>query len=69
MDVINNLWDSIINGVPDIVVAIIYLIIAFIVALIAKKIVMGILHMAGAEKLLEKNGIKDEKTGKSTPGY
>ena len=66
MDIINNLWESFISGFPNIVVGIIYLIIAFVVAVIAKKIVMGILRKVGAEKLLEKTGIKDEKTGKST---
>lgn len=66
MDFITNLWNSLINGFPDIVVAIIYLIIAFVVALVAKKIILGILRKIGAEKLLSKTGIKDEKTGNST---
>ncbi|PKM68657.1 MAG: hypothetical protein CVU95_03390 [Firmicutes bacterium HGW-Firmicutes-2] len=66
MNYFNNLWNSFMTGIPNILVAIIYLIIAFIVALIAKKIIMGILHASGAEKLLERTGIKDEKTGKST---
>jgi len=66
MDFTANLWNSIITGIPDAIIAIIYLVIAFVVALIVKKIVMGILRKVGAERLIEKTGIKDENTGKST---
>jgi hypothetical protein len=66
MDILTNLWLAFVSKSPDAVIAIIYLIIAFVVALIAKKIVMGILRKLGAEKLLAKSGIKDEKTGNST---
>ena len=41
------------------------MIIAFIVALIAKKVIMGLLARTGTEKFLEKTGIKDEKSGNS----
>jgi hypothetical protein len=66
MGFLANLWMAFITKSPDAVIAIIYLIIAFIAALIAKKMIMGILRKLGAEKLLAKSGLKDEKTGNST---
>ncbi len=66
MDFVTNLWNSLIDGFPNVVVAIIYLVIAFFVAWIAKLIVMAILKRTGAENLLKKTGVKDEKTGRST---
>ncbi len=66
MDFFTNLWDRFVGGFPDIVIAIILLVIAFLVALLAKVIVMAILKKLGAEKLISKTGVVDEKAGSST---
>ena len=65
MDAIISLWQSFLGWFPDIVVAAIYLLLAFFAAWLAKKIVVAILKKIEAGKILDKTGIKDEKTNES----
>lgn len=66
MNFFTNLWGRFVNTFPDLLIAVLYLIIAFVVALLAKKVIMSILRKVGADKWLAKAGVEDEKTGSST---
>lgn len=65
MNVIENFVNRIMAAVPDIIAAIVLLIIAFIVAGIAKKIVVKALEKMKMAKYTDKLGIKDDTTGGS----
>lgn len=54
---------GLVNRVGDLALAIIYLLIAFLVAYIAKKVITRALNKSGAEERLRKTGVVDEKTG------
>lgn len=56
------LWDSFIQGLPNVVVAILLLAIAFLVAWIAKKLVTKFMDLIKIEKLFQKVGLEKENT-------
>lgn len=65
MDGIKNFFGSLFSKVPDILMAIIILVIAFYVAKFAKKLVVKLLKSVKAEAVLSKLGIKDTVTNSS----
>ena len=56
------LWDSFIQGLPNVVVAILLLAIAFLVAWIAKNLVTKFMDLIKIEKLFQKVGLEKENT-------
>lgn len=65
MNIIENFLNRLLAGVPDIIAAVLLLIVAFIVAGIAKRIVVKALEKLNVDKFTDKLGIKDESTGGS----
>ena len=57
--------NSLLSGIPDIIFAILLLIVAFIAAKIVKSLVLKLLKAINAEKFLSKLGIKDTVTNTS----
>ncbi len=57
--------NSLLSGIPDIIVAILLLIVAFIAAKIVKSLVLKLLKAINAEKYLSKLGVKDTVTNTS----
>ena len=62
----SNLLDQLNLAVPSIIYAIITLIIAFIVAGIAKSLVINLIEALRLDKYTDKLGVVDEETGSST---
>ncbi len=65
MNSVEEFLDSLLAQVPDIIYAIVLLIVAFIVAKIAKSIVTKLLKAVKAENFLNKLGVKDSVTNSS----
>lgn len=65
MNILENFVNRILAGVPDIIAAVVLLILAFVVAGIAKSIVMKALSKLKLDRFTEKLGIKDESSGES----
>ena len=65
MNFLNNLIDSIFKAVPPVISAVIMLVVAFLLAYLAKNLVTRGLKRIKAERLTDKLGLKDEKTGGS----
>lgn len=61
-----NFLNSLLNQVPDVIFAIILLVVAFFAAKIVKSLVNKLLKMINAEKFLAKLGVKDSVTNSST---
>ena len=53
-------WDHFLGGLPDVLVAIIVLILAFLVAWIVKKAFMGLFKLIKVDKLIAKTGLKEK---------
>ncbi|MFU1790287.1 mechanosensitive ion channel family protein [Mammaliicoccus sciuri] len=62
-----NALDSIIAFIPNLISAIILLIVAWLIAVIVKTIIVKGLNAVGFEKWLEKKGLTESGSGKS--GY
>ncbi len=60
MNAIQNFFSSILNAIPDILFAVILLVIAFVAAEIVKNLVIKLFGVIKADLLLAKVGIKDE---------
>lgn len=58
-------WESIFGSLPSVISAILLLILAFVVAAIAKSITVKILNKLNASKYIDKIGVTDEETGSS----
>lgn len=56
------LWNSFLQGIPNVVVALLLLVIAFLVAWIAKKLVRKLMDFIKIEKLFQKVGLEEENT-------
>lgn len=56
------LWNSFINGIPNVVIAVLLLLIAFLVAWISKKLVTKLMDLIKIEKLFQKVGLEEENT-------
>ena len=56
---------SLLSGIPDIIFAILLLVVAFIAAKIVKSLVIKLLKAVNAEKFLSKLGVKDTVTNTS----
>ncbi len=65
MDAIKSFFSNLLSRIPDILVAIIILVVAFYVAKFAKKLVVKLLKSVKAEAFLSKLGIKDTVTNSS----
>lgn len=63
LDSFENFLTNLVARLGDLFVAIIILIVAFLVSHLVKKLFTRTLRKAGAEAWIEKNGLKDEKTG------
>ncbi|MBQ8992158.1 mechanosensitive ion channel [Candidatus Saccharibacteria bacterium] len=68
MDNLSKFWDNITRGLPDVVVALIVMIIAFLVAWLAKKITLKLLNAVGLERAMKKAGV-DEDNRKKSVGF
>lgn len=60
MENITRLWDNLVSGLPDVVVALLVLVLALFTAWVAKVLVLKVLKLVGLERGLAKAGI-DEK--------
>lgn len=60
MDTLRTFLNSLLAKVPDVIFAILLLIVAFIAAKIAQKLVVKLLNLVKAEKLMAKIGVKEE---------
>lgn len=65
MNALEKLWYSILDAVPGILGALLLLLLAYVVAKVAKKLVLKGLKFLKAEKYLDRLGIEDEATGSS----
>lgn len=65
MNYLQAFWNSVFGSLPSLISAILLLILAFIVAVIAKRIVVKVLEKMNAGKYTDKIGITDEATGSS----
>lgn len=65
MNTIINFFNSILQGIPDILFAILLLVVAFVVAKIVKSLVVKLLKAVNAEKFLAKLGVQDTVTKSS----
>lgn len=66
MDYLTSAFEQLTMGIPSLIVAVLLLILAFIVANIAKNLTVKVLKKLGVEEKLAKSGFKDEQTGSST---
>lgn len=62
MDYFERLLSNLVNAIPDVVVAILWLVLAFVVAGIVKNVVTKLLKAVKAEQYLSKLGVKDDTT-------
>lgn len=62
MDFFERMGNNIVNAIPDVVVAILWLVLAFVVAGIVRNLVTKLLKALKAEQYLAKLGVKDETT-------
>lgn len=65
MQGITHFWDEFWTGVPDVLQALLVLILAFLVAWIAKKATVKLLTFVGFDKVLKKAGLDAESQGKT----
>lgn len=65
MDYIANFWNSFWGGLPDVIVAVLVLILAFLCAWIAKKLIVKLAKLARLDKLMAKVKISDENQTKA----
>ena len=65
MDNLIRIWNELLRGVPDIIAALIILLVAFLTATIVKIIVTKLLKFLRFDSLLAKAGIKDERAEKA----
>ncbi|NMB33972.1 MAG: mechanosensitive ion channel [Clostridium sp.] len=65
MRYVEELFDKFVSGIPSIVSAVIFLVIAYAAALLAKALVMKALKLSKIDKKIDKLGIVDETTGSS----
>lgn len=65
MQGITHLWDELWAGVPEVVQALLVLVLAFLVAWIAKKAIIKLLQFVGFDKVLTKVGLDKESQGKT----
>lgn len=65
MQGITNFWNEMWTGVPDVLQALLVLILAFFVAWIAKKATIKLLTFVGFDKVLKKAGLDVESQGKT----
>ena len=63
MRYVEELFDKFVSGIPSIVSAVIFLVIAYAAALLAKALVMKALKLSKIDKKIDKLGIVDETTG------
>ena len=68
MDGFNKFWNNITSGIPDVVVALIVLVFAFLIAWAAKKVTLKLLKTLGLEKAMKKAGV-DETNRKKTMDF
>ena len=66
MDSITRFWDSIFGGLPDVLVAILVLILALFAAWLTKTLVLKLLKLIGLEKGMKKAGIAEDNIAKTT---
>ena len=66
MEGISNLWNAFWNNVPDVVAAVLVLLLAFIVAAIAKALIIKLTKVIGLERGLAKSGVAKENIEKTT---
>ena len=60
-----NLIDSFVSGIPSVIHAVLLLVLAYVVALIAKALVVKALKLLKIDKRIDKLGVVDEATGSS----
>ena len=65
MDSFNKFWNDITSGIPDVVVALIVLILAFVIAWAAKKLTLKLLKVVGLDRAMKKAGVDDNNRKKS----
>lgn len=65
MDIINDFVRNLLQGVPDIIAAILLLLVAFVVAGIARSIIKKVLEKLNISKHTDKLGITNDSTGSS----
>ncbi|MBR3414535.1 mechanosensitive ion channel [Candidatus Saccharibacteria bacterium] len=65
MDGFNKFWNDITSGIPDVLVALIVLLLAFLVAWAAKKITLKLLKTLGLDKAMKKAGVDEENRKKT----
>ena len=68
MDSFKNFWNDLVGGMPDVLVALLVLIAAFIMAWLAKKLALKLVKMVGLDKAMSKAGI-DDKNRKQTRDF
>ena len=65
MDNFTRLWNVLLNGVPDIVAAVIIILVAFLSATIVKSIISKLMKFLKFDYLLKKAGIEGERAEKT----
>ncbi|MBQ3309683.1 hypothetical protein IJG78_03335 [Candidatus Saccharibacteria bacterium] len=66
MNNITRFWDTLFGGLPDVVVAILVLILALVVAWLAKFLTLKLLKVIGLERGMSKAGVEEKNTKKVT---
>lgn len=65
MDYLTNLWNHLFVGIPDVIIATLILILAFVSAWIVKKLIEKVMQIIKVDTVLKKAGITEEKTEKT----
>jgi len=66
MDNITVFWNNLMSGLPDVVVALLVLVLALLCAWIAKSLVVKIFKLAGIERAMAKAGVEQKNIKKTT---
>ena len=65
MDGFGEFWNNVTSNIPGVLMALIILVVAFLAAWVAKKIMLKLLKVLGLDKALEKAGVSEESRKKS----
>lgn len=65
MNNITSFWDQFLGGLPDVVIALLVLVLALALASLAKYLTVKLLGLAGMQKGMSKTGVEDEKIEKT----
>lgn len=65
MDNITRFWDNLVSGLPNVVVALIVLVVALLLAWLTKFLITKLLKVIGLEKGMEKAGVEKANTQKA----